>query len=77
MMGRQGFPDRKTVERIQKMYKEGCRVRLVSINDPYTRLKPGDTGTVHFIDDAGTLFIDWDNGSSLGIVYGADRIEKI
>lgn len=71
------FPDRKTVERIRNMYPRGCRVELVSMDDPYTQLKPGDTGTVSVVDDAGTVFVDWDSGSSLGIVYGADHIGKI
>lgn len=49
----------------------GDRVRLVRCNDPYTRLKPGDEGTVSFIDDMGTVFVNWDSGSSLGLVRQA------
>ena len=49
----------------------GDRVRLVRCNDPYTRLKPGDEGTVSFIDDMGTVFVNWDSGSSLGLVRRA------
>ncbi len=77
MANSNGLPDRKTVERIRKMYPKGCRVKLSSMDDPYTQLKPGDTGTVCFTDDAGTVFVNWDSGSGLGIVYGVDRIEKI
>ncbi len=77
MANNTGFPDRKTVERIRKIYPKGCQVKLVSMDDPYTRLKPGDTGTVRFTDDAGTVFVSWDKGSSLGIVYGVDCIRKI
>lgn len=77
MTNSSGFPDRKTVERIRKMYPEGCRVGLISMDDPYTQLKPGDTGTVRFTDDAGTVFVNWDSDSVLGIVYGVDHIERI
>lgn len=42
--------------------------------DPYSRLKPGDRGTVSHVDDTGTVFVDWDCGSGLGVVYGEDRI---
>jgi hypothetical protein len=47
------------------------------MNDPYTDLKPGDKGEVSFIDDTGTIFVNWDRGSSLGIVYGEDSCKKI
>ncbi len=46
---------------------QGKRVRLIHCNDPYTKLKPGTEGTVAFVDDMGTLFVDWDNGSNLGL----------
>lgn len=72
-----GLPDQKTVERIRRMYPEGCRVELVYMNDPHTTLKPGDTGTVSMTDAIGTIFVDWDSGSSLGIAYGSDHIRKI
>jgi hypothetical protein len=44
------------------------------MNDPYTKLRPGDLGTVDFIDDAGSIFCIWDNGSKLGVAYGEDEI---
>lgn len=50
------------------MTKDGkTRVRLVHCNDPYTKLEPGTEGTVEFVDDVGTLFVKWDNGSTLGL----------
>lgn len=47
------------------------------MEDPHTRLKPGDRGTVSFIDDTGTVFVDWDSGSRLGVVFGEDEIRKL
>lgn len=76
-MVKNNFPDQRTVERVRKMYPKGTRVELVEMNDPYSRLKPGDKGTVRLVDDAATVFIDWDCGSGLGIVYGVDRIQKL
>lgn len=53
----------------------GDRVRLVACTDEYTRLEPGLLGTVDFIDDTGTVFVRWDDGHRLGMVYEAgDRI---
>lgn len=76
-MAKNSFPDQHTVERIRKMYPKGTRVELVEMNDPYSRLKPGDKGTVRLVDDTATVFVDWDSGSGLGIVYGVDRIRKL
>ena len=36
-------------------------------------LKPGDRGTVDFVDDMGTIHVTWDNGSTLGMVPGEDQ----
>lgn len=72
-----GFPSRETVERLRKTYPQGTRVELISMSDPYTKLKPGDRGTVSFVDDIGTVFACWDCGSGLGVAYGEDHIRKI
>ena len=45
---------------LRSRYPEGCRVELVCMNDPYTRLKPGDQGEVAFVDDIGTVHVRWD-----------------
>lgn len=55
----------------------GKRVRLIHTSDQYTLLKPGNEGKVVFIDDIGTVFVDWDDGSSLGMVAGEDRYEVL
>ena len=77
MANRNQFPSQEVVERVRKMYPKGCRVELISMDDPYSRLSPGDRGTVNMVDDTGTVFVSWDCGSSLGIIYGVDRIRKI
>lgn len=71
------FPNKETVERVRRQYPKGTRVELVSMSDPYTTLKSGDKGTVDFVDDTATIFIRWDNGSGLGVVYGEDYALQI
>ena len=71
------FPSKETVNRIHEQYPQGCRVELVKMNDPYSTLKPGDKSTVDFIDDTGTIFCNWDNGSTLGVVYGEDAVKRL
>jgi hypothetical protein len=56
----------------------GKRVRLVRCNDPYTTLSPGTEGTVRLVDDLGTVHVEWDNGSRLGLCReDGDRYEII
>lgn len=76
-MANNHFPDQRTVERVRKMYPAGTRVELVQMDDPYSHLRPGDKGTVQFVDDTATIFVDWDSGSGLGVVYGVDRVKKL
>jgi hypothetical protein len=65
------------IERLRQNYPRGTRVELISMDDPYTKLIPGDLGTVTDIDDTGTVFVNWDKGSSLGLVYGIDHYRKV
>ena len=53
----------------------GDRVRLVRCDDEWTRLNPGTLGTVSFVDDLGTVHVDWDSGATLGLVPGEDEWE--
>ena len=71
------LPKRETIAYLRERFSKGTRIKLVSMDDPYSKLKPGDRGTVEFVDDIGTIHINWDCGSGLGIVYGVDRIRII
>jgi hypothetical protein len=71
------FPTEQEVERLRKQYPVGTHVELISMEDPYSSLRPGDKGRVSFIDSIGTIFVDWQSGSELGIAYGADKIKRI
>lgn len=72
------FPKKEVVEFLREQFPVGCRVELVCMNDPFrTDLLPGTKGTVRVVDDAGTIHVRWDCGSSLGVVYGEDVCRKI
>ncbi len=77
MKNQNGFPHPAVVERVRAQYPIGCRVELIAMDDPYTKLNPGEQGTVQFVDSTGTVFVNWDCGSSLGVVYGVDRIRRL
>ena len=66
----------KEVNRIRKRYPVGIMIRLIKMDD--IQAPPvGTKGIVTHVDDLGTVFVHWDNGSGLGVVLGEDIIEKI
>jgi hypothetical protein len=55
----------------QPGYRRGDRVALEYTTDPYTRLQPGDEGTVTGYDPRhGQLHVAWDDGSTLTMLPG-------
>lgn len=54
----------------------GKRIRLVHVDDAYTRVKSGDEGTVvgHRESILGDEFlsVQWDSGSTLSLIIGID-----
>jgi Domain of unknown function (DUF4314) len=55
----------------------GKRVELVRCTDQYTRLTPGEKGTVTFVDALGSVSVKWDSGSSLSLIPGEDAWKEI
>ncbi|MFJ2081292.1 DUF4314 domain-containing protein [Micromonospora chokoriensis] len=57
-------------------YEPGQRVALVHTSDPYTRLRPGDIGTVRRHDQRRNIVeVSWDSGSTLSMCLDdGDRI---
>jgi Domain of unknown function (DUF4314) len=53
--------------------RPGDRIELIHCSDPHTRLRAGDRGTVTLIDDAGTVYVYWDEGSRCTVVLGEDE----
>ena len=43
------------------------------MDDPYTKLQPGDRATVCGVDDAGNILCEWDYGSTLSLIPGVDE----
>lgn len=68
--------DKGIVKVLREIYPEGTRIKLIKMEDiqaPAT----GTLGTVKGVDDACNILVDWDNGSSLSVIYDVDIIEKI
>ena len=60
-------------------WRRGDRVALVRTDDPDTRLRPGDRGTVVRWDPTqGQLHIRWDSGSTLTMLPGeGDQVRAL
>ena len=63
---------KKLLEDLRERYPEGTRVELVRMEDPQAP-PVGTKGTVTAVDDIGTIHVNWDTGSTLGIAYGEDQ----
>lgn len=65
------IPNKDRVDALRKQYPPGTRIKLGHMDDPYP-VEPGTGGTVRFIDDAGQIGVEWDNGRSLSLIPGKD-----
>ena len=70
------LPDDKTVEALREKYPAGARVELLFMDDPQAP-EVGTQGTVMGVDDAGSIMVNWDDGSGLSVAYGADRCRSL
>ena len=69
---------KKALQELRVQFPQGARVELIKMDDPYnTKLVPGCQGTVRCVDDVGTIHVEWDCGSRLGVVYGEDICQLI
>ena len=67
----------RQVERLRELYPPGTKIQCIKMDDPYHAIAPGFIGTVDYVDDAGTIHMSWENGSSLGLILGGDRFKII
>ena len=65
--------DKNTLERLRWRFPADLEVELVRMDDE--QAPPlGTRGKVMFVDDNGTVHVNWDTGSSLGAVFEVDKI---
>ena len=57
--------------------KAFMRIALDEMPKDPAPIEAGQQATVAGYDDAGNLMVSWDNGSSLGVVYGEDSCRRI
>ena len=65
------------LKQLKEYYTTGTRVMLIRMSDPYTNLRQGDRGTVSFVDDIGSIHVNWDSGGNLAVLFSEDQCMKI
>lgn len=70
------FISSNVMKKLHDKYPAGTKVRLVRMDDQ--NAPPiGTLGIVSHIDSVGTIHVDWENGSRLGVVYLEDCCEVV
>lgn len=70
----------KLVKEIKARYRPGTRIKCIHMGDDFPCNQPVPDGSVGFVvkvDDTGTIHMQWENGSSLGLIVGEDQFEVI
>ena len=67
---------KEMIEYLRSVYPKGSRVHLIEMDDSQAPPE-GTLGTVLGVDDSGSILVNWDNGSSLNVLYGIDRCEVV
>lgn len=67
---------RQQLELLRKRYPAGAEVCLEHM-DGESGMPPGLKGKVACVDDAGQIHVNWENGSSLAVIPGVDRVRTV
>ena len=76
-MSNKPFPSHEQVLALRKQYDAGTIIELIDMQDEWSNLRPGDIGTVQYVDDAGQIQMRWRRGSWLALIPGVDSFRNI
>ena len=71
------IPTREQIEKVRKEYPAGTRIELIEMVDEKWSVPAGTKGTVRKVDDMLNIWMHWDDGSGLALIYGMDKFRKI
>ena len=73
------FDNKKYVEACKIHFKKGMKVVLdADMNDDSPNApKAGERGIIQAVDDMGTVHVNWDSGSSLGLIPLEDKFHIV
>lgn len=70
------LPSRAQVEALREKYPVGTTVELISMEDDQAPPR-GTLGEVQGVDDAGSILVRWQTGSSLSLIPEADEFRIV
>ena len=70
------FPSREQIERLRKRYPIGTMVELISMEDAQSP-PSGTLGRIQGVDDAGSILVSWQSGSSLSLIPEVDSFHIV
>ena len=71
------FSNKGYLEQRRKQYPVGTKIQLISMHDEKYPVLPGTIGEVTHIDDAGSVHMKWQNGSSLALIPEVDSFKVV
>lgn len=71
------FPSESYLEQLRKKYPVGTKLQLISMRNETYPVLPGTVGEVTHIDDAGSIHMRWENGSSLALIPEIDSFQTV
>ena len=71
------FPNKNYLAQLRKQYPIGTKIQLISMRDEKYPILPGTIGEVTHIDDAGSIHMRWENGSSLALIPEIDSFQIV
>lgn len=71
------FASREKVSEIKVEHPEGTRVELIHMGEDPQKVPEGTLGVVTHVDDMGIIHVNWDTGSTLGVLPEIDKVRKV
>ncbi len=71
------FPSESYLEQLRKKYPVGTKLQLISMRNETYPVLPVTVGEVTHIDDAGSIHMRWENGSSLALIPEIDSFQTV
>ena len=62
------FPSKSYLEQLRKQYPKGTKLQMITMRNEKYPVPSGTIGEVTHIDDAGSIHMRWENGSSLALI---------
>lgn len=68
--------DKERIAKLRRLYTPGTRVKCHQMNNELYPVPKDTIGIVECVDDIGSIFVKWENGSGLALVEG-DSFSRI